>query len=114
MAVNVQHGHLPVLHRLRGRTWIVGALGLGLLAWAVTAVPPWLLQRHIAPETLLAILGTTMAVSLTNAVIELRDPELPRSREWTAWRFLLSLVAAGIVLGLQAANVVPLWNPNSL
>ncbi|HSK78573.1 MAG TPA: hypothetical protein VLQ45_19115 [Thermoanaerobaculia bacterium] len=99
---------------LRGRTWILGALGLGVLAWAFTAVPPWLILGPVRLEPLLAILGAVMAVSLTNAALELKDPELPRSREWTAWRFLLSLVTAGIVLALQLAGWVPAWDPNGM
>jgi hypothetical protein len=52
-----------------------------------------------------------MIVTLVNTAIELRDPALPRSREWTAWRFLLSFVAAGAVLGVQALGMAALWNP---
>ena len=100
------------LDRLRGHTWILGALGLGLLAWAFTTLPPWFVLGPVPLEPLAAILGAVMAASLANAALELRDPELPRSREWTAWRFLLSLVAAGIVLALQFAEVVPAWEPN--
>ncbi|HSF41379.1 MAG TPA: hypothetical protein VLT87_16390 [Thermoanaerobaculia bacterium] len=102
------------LDRLRGRTWILGALGLGVLAWVFVAVPPWFVLGPVPPEPLVAILGAVMAVSLTNAALELRDPELPRSREWTAWRFLLSLVAAGIVLALQTAGWVAAWEPNGM
>lgn len=102
------------LDRLRGRTWILGALGLGVLAWTFTAVPPWLALGPVPPEPLAAILGAVMAVSLTNAALELRDPELPRSREWTAWRFLLSLMAAGIVLALQMAGWVGAWEPSRM
>jgi phytol kinase len=97
------------LERRHGREWIFGALGLGALAVLATALLPWLLQPRHDPIPLLALLVTVMGLSLLNAALELRDPALPRSRDWTAWRFLLSFVAAGVVLGLQALGVVPLW-----
>ncbi|HYG63719.1 MAG TPA: hypothetical protein VEL74_14150 [Thermoanaerobaculia bacterium] len=97
------------LERRQGMSWIAGALGLGALAALATALVPWLLQRREVPLQLLLVVGVTMAVSLFNAALELRDPDLPRSRDWTAWRFLLSFAAAGAVLGLQALGTAPLW-----
>lgn len=97
------------LERRHGREWILAALGLGALAVLVTTLPLWFLQPRYEPATLIALLVVGMTLSLVNGALELRDPDLPRSRDWTAWRFLLSFVAAGIVLGLQALGMVPLW-----
>jgi phytol kinase len=95
----------------RRRSGPLGATGLALLGTALAVLGPWIARQNAPLETLLAILATTIVVTLANAAIELRDPELPRSREWTAWRFLLSFVAAGTVLGLQALGMVPPWDP---
>jgi len=95
----------------RRRSWLLGALGLALLGTILAVLGPWLATRHAPPETLAAILAVTVVVTLINTAIELRDPALPRSREWTAWRFLLSFVAAGAVLGLQALETVQAWDP---
>ncbi len=95
----------------RRRSRVLGALGLALLGTALAVAGPWIATRRAPVESLLAILATTAAVTLINAAIELRDPESPRSREWTAWRFLLSFVAAGAMLGLQALGMAPPWDP---
>lgn len=100
------------LERLRGRDWIFGALGLGSLAAIATSLVPWLLQTRRDPAALPAVVGAVMAVSLVNAALELRDPDLPRSREWTVWRFLLSFAAAGAVLGLQTLGTIQPWDPS--
>lgn len=86
------------------------AFGLGILSTALTALLPWLLLRHVPITGLLAIAGVVMVLSLVNLAIELRDPT-DRPREWTAWRFLLSLVAGGAVLGLQVLGLAPAWDP---
>jgi dolichol kinase len=95
----------------RRRSWALGALGLALLGTVLVVVGPWIALRRGPLETVLAILAATAVVCLVNALLELRDPELPRSREWTAWRFLLSFVAAGAVWGLQALEMIPAWDP---
>jgi phytol kinase len=95
----------------RRRSWTLGALGLALLGTILAVLGPWIAARRAPPESLLAILAATAVVMLIHAWIELRDREAERSREWTAWRFLLSFVAAGAVLGLQALGMVPPWDP---
>ena len=95
----------------RRRSGTLAALGVALLATILATVGPAIATRRLPIESLLAILAATVLVTLVNAAIELRDPSLPRSREWTAWRFLLSFVAAGAVLGLQALGMVPGWDP---
>ena len=89
----------------------LGALGLAVLGTVLVVLGPCIVARRLPLESLLAIFATTAVVTLANATIELRDPTLPRSREWTAWRFLLSYAAAAAVLGLQALGMVPLWDP---
>ncbi len=95
----------------RRRSWALGALGLAFLGTVLVVVGPWIALRRAPLETVLAILAATAVVCLINSLLELRDPELPRSREWTAWRFLLSLVAALAVWGLQALGMIPAWDP---
>jgi phytol kinase len=95
----------------RRRSRVFGALGVAVLGTALAVLGPWIATRQTPPEALAAILAVTVVVTLVNTAIELRDPELPRSREWTAWRFLLSFVAAGAVLGLQALGMAPPWDP---
>ena len=99
------------LERRRGGA--LAALGIACLATFLAVVGPAIATGRLPVEPILAILAVTVLVTLVNAAIELRDPSLPRSREWTAWRFLLSFVAAGAVLGLQAIGMVPLWDPGS-
>jgi hypothetical protein len=91
----------------------LGALGLALLGAAFAVLGPSLGRWPPPGLSLLAILVTTAIVTLANAAIELRDPQARRSRDWTAWRFLLSFAAAGAVLGLQALGTIPLWDPGS-
>lgn len=98
------------LERLRGGSWAAGAVGLAVLACALTALPSWWLQG-LGPAPLLAVLGTVCAASLANAAYELRDPEARRSRAWTAMRFALSFLAGGAVWLLQALGWVEPWSP---
>jgi phytol kinase len=95
----------------RRRSGTLAALGIAFLATFLAVVGPAIATWRFPVESILAILAVTVLVTLANAAIELRDPSLPRSREWTAWRFLLSFVAAGAVLGLQVLGMVPLWDP---
>lgn len=102
------------LERRRNRT--LGAIGLALLGAALVTAGPWIARRNAPVMALLAIAAiaaVTIVVTLVNAAIELRDPAALRSREWTAWRFLLSLAAAGTILGLQALGWVRPWDPGS-
>jgi hypothetical protein len=94
------------------RSRSLGALGLALLGSLLAVAGPWIVAWRVVPfASLLAILSVAGVVALVNTAIELRDPALPRSREWTAWRFLLTFVAAGAMLGLQALGMVPAWDP---
>jgi len=95
----------------RRRRWVLGALGIAFLGTALAVLGPWIATGHAPLSTLAAILAITVVVTLINTAIELRHPELPRSRDWTAWRFLLSFLAAGAVLGLQALGIVQAWDP---
>jgi len=95
----------------RRRSGALGALGLALFGTVLVVLGPCLVTRRLPLEQVLAIFAITAVATLANAAIELRDPTLPRSREWTAWRFLLSFVAAAAMLGLQALGMVPTWNP---
>jgi len=87
----------------------LGAAALGALGSIAVALVPWLVLRP-SLTGLLALTGVVMLISLLNAAVEVRHLE-ERSRDWTGWRFLLSLAAGGAVLGLQALGWLPLWDP---
>jgi phytol kinase len=98
----------------RRRAWHVAALGVALLATALVAgLPAFLLLvvrgTHTPLLALAAPAATTIVAALVNTWLERRHAELARSRDWTGWRFLLSLLAAGTILILQAAGWVPPW-----
>jgi dolichol kinase len=95
----------------RRRSRMLGALGLALLGTILAVVGPWIVAWRVPLASLATIFAVTAVVALINTAIELRDPEQPRSREWTACRFLLSFVAAGAMLGVQALGVVGAWDP---
>ncbi|HEY0556155.1 MAG TPA: hypothetical protein VGG20_18020 [Thermoanaerobaculia bacterium] len=97
----------------RRRSGPLAALGLALLGTILALAGPCAAQWEIPWKPLAAILAITFAVTLANAAIEIRDPDARRSRDWTAWRFLLSFVAAGAILALQALGMIPLWDPGS-
>ncbi len=73
---------------------------------------PWVFQSDRGRRRSLVAPGVAMAVSLLNVTLELRGPIPRRPREWTAWRFVLSFVAAAAVLVLQALDLVPAWDPS--
>lgn len=87
------------------------APGLGLLAWTLIVLIPWLVKGGGAVSQILSLLGVTMVLSWANVALELRGEMPIRPREWTAQRFVLTLAAAGAVLALQALAVMPLWDP---
>jgi dolichol kinase len=97
----------------RRRSGPLAALGVALLGAALAVVGPCIGHWQAPWKPLLAILAATAVATLANAAIELRDPAASRSRDWTAWRFLLSFAAAGAILGLQALGTIPLWDPGS-
>jgi dolichol kinase len=97
----------------RRRSGPLAALGLALLGTFLALAGPCAAQGQIPWKPLLAILAVTGAMTVVNAAIERRDPEAGRSRDWTAWRFLLSFAAAGAILVLQALGTVPVWDPGS-
>lgn len=108
LAFSLDTGVFRLEHR---RSGVLAALGVAVLGTFLATVGPVLATRRFPHDSILAILAATAVVTLANAAIELRDPSLPRSRDWTAWRFLLSLVAAGAVLGLQYWGMVGEWDP---
>jgi hypothetical protein len=87
------------------------APGLGLLAWTLIVLIPWLVKGGGAVSQILSLLGVTMVLSWVNVALELRGEMPIRPREWTAQRFVLTLAAAGAVLALQALAVMPSWDP---
>jgi hypothetical protein len=99
------------LERFGAAVRALAALGLGALAWALAVLIPWLVKGEDALSPL-ALLGVTMAVSLLNVTLELKGEVPVRPREWTAQRFVLTFAAAVAVLALQAAGVIPPWDPS--
>lgn len=112
LTFSLEIGVLP-LERRRGTGWAAAAAGLGLLACALTALPPWWLQG-LPPAPLLGVAAAVTAAALTNAAIERRLPERQRSAEWTAARFLLCFLAAAAVWLLQATGGVAPWAPRNV
>lgn len=99
------------LERRRGGHWLFSAVGLGLLASAAVALPAWLTQRQVGLSALLGVSAVIVLATLVNAAIERRDLAARRSREWTAWRFLLSALAAVAVALLEQGGVLASWRP---
>lgn len=86
----------------------LGALLAGLAAWAALVLPQWLmLPVHAAAPLVLAALGP--AVVLIDELCLGRDPDLSPEGLWRTRRFVAFLAVAGIVLTLQAWNVVGPW-----
>lgn len=79
----------------------LAALALGIVAWALIAGPVWIAGKNLTPLSLLAILAVTMAVSCLNVILELRGEVPVRPREWSPLRFVLTYVAAGVLLLLN-------------
>jgi len=98
----------------RRKAWIPAVLALATLASALvvglSALLLWTVRGVATPlPALLAPWGIALIAALINTALERRDPELPRSRDWTGWRFLLSLLAGGAIVALQAGGWVASW-----
>ncbi len=104
----------PVLRaeRRRGSDRLVTVLAVATVATATTALVPWLLPGGVAARVLLADWAVVVAVSLAVIAWEGRAGAAPLET-WSACRLLLSLTAAGLMLGLQAAGLIPPWAPFS-
>jgi len=103
----------PLLHMKTrdSRRRLVGVVGAAVLACAVTLFPPWSAQAGAPAIVPLAIAAVVLPVAVLNAVRESRDPEASMRSQWSAARFVLSFAAAGAVLLLQLAGVLPGWAP---
>jgi phytol kinase len=110
LAFSLDTGVFRLAHRRRGP---LAALGVAFFGTVLAVAGPCLAQWRAPWKPLLAILVTTALVTLANSAIERRDPEAERSRDWTAWRFLLTFVAAGALLGSQALRLFASWDPGS-
>jgi phytol kinase len=110
MAFSLDEGAFR-LERYGAALRALAALVLGIVAWAFVIGPLWIVRQNAPIGSLLAILGIAMAVSCLNVALELRGEVPVRPREWSALRFALTFAAAGAVLGLQAAGVIPAWSP---
>lgn len=86
-----------------------GMVAAAVVAWAVTAVPAWLVQPGLS---LVAPLGVGAAVVAAGLGAVAVDPRGLRERQWNAGRFLLSAAAALGVLAAQAAGWLPAWDPS--
>lgn len=83
---------------------------LSAAASAMTSLFPWLVEANPSPALLIAQVGAVFAVTWSLVVWEKRRPARP-VEDWGASRFLLSLAAGLLILGLQAASVIPSWHP---
>ena len=86
-----------------------GMAAAAVLAWAVTALPCWLVQPGVPFAAPLAVGAAVAAAGLAAALADRRGL---RDRQWNAGRFALSAAAALAVWGLQAAGWAPRWDPS--
>jgi phytol kinase len=100
------------LERLRGASRAAAAAGLGAVAAALTALPPWWTQG-IGPAPPLAVAGAVTAAALIGAVADRHGAGERSAREWGAAHFLLAVSAAAVVWLLQAAALTLPWDPGS-
>jgi dolichol kinase len=89
----------------------LAVIGTALLGCAVTLVPPWGVQSGAPLVVPLVITALVLPLTYLNVVVEGRDVEAAGTRPWSAWRFVLTVAAAGAVLLLQIAGIIPPWNP---
>ncbi|MFH0952925.1 MAG: hypothetical protein V1873_01200 [Verrucomicrobiota bacterium] len=81
-----------------------------LVSSAVVLVPPWCILANIHAGILLVYAAVVLAAALVNHLLIGREPRLGSEQRWSAARILLTLVAAGAVLLMELAGVLPLWN----
>ena len=100
-------GHLMWYWPERGRSLTAAGL-FGLVAWAAVVLPAWWVLRDRGP-CLLAPGAVCVVLCFVDAVVmpdhESEDP----GGLWPASRFLLTFGSAGIVMILQAMDVLPPW-----
>jgi len=89
-------------------------MGAGLLAWAVTALPAWVVQPGVAWAAPAAVGAVVAVAAVVGCLLDRRDREGARDRGWTARRFLLAAAAAAALWAVQAAGVTPPWDPSWL
>ncbi len=94
---------------VRGLSPRAGLLGVAVLATLATSLVPWLVQPGVPALPLLTVCALVLAGTALNHRLERRAAE--PAPGWTASRFLLSLAAAGAVLVLQTAGLIPAWRP---
>jgi phytol kinase len=102
----------PVFRLSDRRSWRqpVVVIGITLLASAVTAFPAWVVQPGTPLPAFFAVPAVVLVVTYILVLID-RRPRVPSLRQWTPSRFLLSVIAAGVILALQELRIIPAWIP---
>lgn len=96
--------------------WLPRALAgaaAGAIAAALTAVAPWLTQR-LPLSALLGVAAAVVAAAAAGAAADRVGGSPAAARKhprWTARLFLLSFVAAVLVVALQGAGLAATWRP---
>ncbi len=95
------------------------AVSVALLAWAVTSLFPWIVQRERAWPALAVMLAVSLGVALANAGLR-RDrlaltpsaePQDLPAQTWDRLSWLLTASAALVVMALQRAQLIGVWRP---
>ncbi|MBN1669541.1 MAG: hypothetical protein JXR37_00810 [Kiritimatiellae bacterium] len=94
---------------LRGLRRVTWALGAGLAAWAAVCLPPWLILPGARGSALCGLLAVCLPLAVVNDRLMGADPSFDAEHLWSASRIALTTLAAGIVLGLQAAGLLAPW-----
>jgi phytol kinase len=102
----------PVFRLSDRRSWRqpVVVIGITLLASAVTAFPAWVVQPGTPLPAFFAVPAVVLVVTSILVLID-RRPRVPSRWQWTPSRFLLSVIAAGVILALQELRIIPAWIP---
>jgi hypothetical protein len=92
-----------------------GVMGLRTMSAAVVGctvitLPLCLVEPAPPLASVLAILAVVVVVAVANRLVELRFPATA-GEQWTAARFVLTALAAALILVLQVKGVAPQWPP---
>jgi len=100
-------GHLMWYFPERGQSRTAAAL-FGVVAWAAVVLPAWCVLRDRVP-CLLGSGAVCVLVCFVDAVVMPDHRSEDPGGLWPASRFLLTIGSAGIVLMLQATDLLPPW-----
>ncbi|MBI5368644.1 MAG: hypothetical protein HZA54_16530 [Planctomycetes bacterium] len=97
--------HLP----LTGAVRTGGAIAVGLFAWLVTAVVPWIFDTGTVVLPVFGIGGVCVVASILNDRGMGATPSFGTDQMWPLFRFLVTLGAVTVMTLLQVTGFVPAW-----